>query len=377
MGDYSGKWLGGRVRSTRDGDRYVLERQIDGKRVRVTLKSTSLKQALAELALFNREPRVYMAGVEAQARAGSLAVTIDELTVQGYLDWLKSKDRGEKYRADCLRYLNWWDLKLKQADLRTVTLRKYQTILRENAEGAALHRIAAIKSFCTYLRVELGTLTTAEDATLSLQVPQATPAKDSARKGFAARDLEQVYQHLQLQEVRDLFLLQAKTGMHGSEIRRLVAEGEVIKLELKGCEIAGTMRFKHKNRGYHIQSLDRQALAAAQRLKARGTVPVERWVNTQLDRAVEAAAAAGIKLPQLRPGPLRHTFVTLARSGGGRLVQPPMGGVQLSQIAEIIGHKDKRTTQKFYDGTEVPPMLALPLQFEHPQDPALPDPDPS
>jgi hypothetical protein len=376
MATWIGKWKGGRIRQgPHETARFVIERTVQGKgRIALTLDSQSEAEAMAELALFNRDPAGYATKAQAADVAQTAAVELNDATVERFLKHLRKKDRSEKYIRSTQGYLAWWAERLAGIDLRTVPPRRYRALLDAGEHGGLHLRIAAIKSFCSYLRKDDNEveLTTAQDGTLELKVPQAKPAKDRAAKGYAIADVERLYRFIDEQIVRDFYRAVVMCGMHSTEARRLIDLGEISELRDAASEIAGTLRFRHKNRGYHIQSVDRLTLAATQRLKAMGAamIPGERQVNNALDAAQKAAHLSGIETGKIRLGPMRHSFVTWARSAGGRIVTPPVGGVSLAAVAEAIGHRDKRTTQLFYDGTEVPPMVVVPVTLTHPNDPA-------
>ncbi|WP_147448842.1 hypothetical protein [Corallococcus terminator] len=57
MSGWTGKWAGGRTKVDGKGRaQWVLERMVAGRRFTKVLDATSEKQALAELALFERDP---------------------------------------------------------------------------------------------------------------------------------------------------------------------------------------------------------------------------------------------------------------------------------------------------------------------------------
>ncbi len=93
---------------------------------------------------------------------------------------------------------------------------------------------------------------------------------------------------------------------------------------------------------------------------AAGRVPDDKQINQAID-----AAAAKARVEPIRLGELRHSFVTWAKTHG-KLVKPADAGVALDAIADVIGHKDARTTKRFYDGTEIPPLIVLPLKLVRP-----------
>jgi hypothetical protein len=65
----------------------------------------------------------------------------------------------------------------------------------------------------------------------------------------------------------------------------------------------------------HIQSVDAQALAAAQRLQARGSTPVDSFIRKVVKRAVERVNRHAHRevLKPIRFAELRHSFVTRSK----------------------------------------------------------------
>jgi integrase len=394
MPQWTGKWAGGRTYVNKQGNTvWVLEKQVHGRLYTTRLAAGNENDALAELALFKRDPAAYVARTQGGTPEGGAVsknapVVMDLPTVERFLDHLKHQGRTERHRKNVRNYLAQWAEALFEKDLRTLRLQDLKQALNGWYDGerkevvAKRHRIAAIKSFFSWLREEEALLTTAEDATLALKVPPARPEKALRDKGYSMRDVERLYAAIngweskkygwkgtgrvtEVQCVRDVLMLHAKCGMHGTEIDRLArGEGKVKVLQGQGA-IAGTITFIHKSGRVHVQSLDAQALAAATRLQARGSAPADWWI-----RQVVKRAAKSIGLEPLRMGELRHSFVTWAAECGVE-VKPLDGGVPLSRIAATIGHQSAVTTKRFYEGVKVPPMIQLPLRLEHPEDPVL------
>ncbi|WP_246357807.1 tyrosine-type recombinase/integrase [Pyxidicoccus fallax] len=396
MPRWTGKWAGGRTYVNKQGGTvWVLEKQVHGRLYTTRLAAGNENEALGELALFKRDPDAYIARAQPQA-AGPAAkgesaaspVYMDPERVGRFLEHLKRQGRTERHRKNVRNYLAQWAEALFEKDLRTLRLQDLKQVLNgwyddaKKAIVAKRHRIAAIKSFFSWLREEEAVLTTAEDPTLALKVPPARPEKVMRDKGYSMRDVERLYAAIQgweskkygwkgtgrvtdVQPVRDVLMLHAKCGMHGTEIDRLArGEGKVKVLQGQGA-IAGTITFVHKSGRVHVQSVDAQALGAALRLQARGSAPADWWI-----RQVVKRAAKSIGLEPLRMGELRHSFVTWAAECGVE-VKPLDGGVPLSRIAATIGHQSAVTTKKFYEGVKVPPMIQLPIRLEHPEDPVL------
>ena len=383
---WTGIWAGGRTTVDRsDRPVWVLERMVLKRRYSKTLDAGNEDEALAELALFDRDPVGYVTKAQAASRAASLAAVMDEECIGRFLDYLKREGRTERYRKNVRFYLSQWADFYDERDVRLVPL---QALLQElnRHPTARKSRITSLKSFTAYLREEEATLKIGDDPTVSLKVPPARPEKArramlGQKKGYEMRDIERLYRAIngweskkygwkgthrvtEVQCVRDVVVLHAKYGMHGTEIERLAnGECEIASLEGQGA-IAGTIRFIHKSGRFHIISVDAQGLAAAQRLRARGSAPVDSYI-----RKVTARAAKSIGLTQdINLGALRHSFTTWARRCG-KILSPSQSGVPLAAVAAVLGHQSPTTTSLYYDGTDTPDMIVLPIKLEHPEDP--------
>lgn len=378
---WSGKWKGGRTFDGKDGRPvFVLRKMVQGRAYTVHLDARSETEAEAELALFMRDPEGYSTKREARQQQQESAVYLNAETVGRFLDSMRQAKTTERYLGNVGFYLATWAEALSGRDLRTVTL---QELLRELArhKTARKNRITALKSFASWLR-EQGALSLAEDPTVSLKVPVTRPEKAVREKGYGIETTERLYRAISgweftnfgqeatrrmtdVQCVRDVLCIHAKTGMHGTEIERLAkGEGKVAVFEDQG-EIAATVTFIHKSGNVHRQSIDRQTLAAVQRLQARGAAPVDSHIRRVVARACETLGIEPVHF-----GEYRHSFVTWA-SECGQEVRPKAGGLPLAAIAAVVGHHSANTTKRFYDNVKVPPMIKIPIKLEHPDDPAL------
>jgi integrase len=256
-----------------------------------------------------------------------------------HLAHLKTEGRTERYRRNLRTYLAQWAESLAGRDLRTVTL---QELKRELAKrpAARKHRIIALKRKKGYTMQEVEAFY------------RAISGWESPKLGGLKTDV---------QTVRDI-VLHAKTGMHRSEIER-VARGDCELKPVEHSEIRGVVRFTHKSGRIHTQSLDAQSFMAAQRLQARGGAPADSWVRKVLRHTAKLLEREPIKL-----GQMRHSFVSWALTHGVE-ARPAEGGVPLATVASIVGHTSANTTSRFYDVTEMKPMIRLPLRLEHPEDP--------
>lgn len=389
-----GSWQGGRTLRDRNGKPgWVLERMVGGARFTKRLEAKSEGEALAELALFDRDPSAYVTAKEQAQQALQGALVVCAETIGQVRDHLLQKKRDPDYVTNVVSYLATWGEDLAGADLRKLSVQNLKLLLTKH-QTAKAKRVASLKSFTAFFRTELNTLPAGEDPTLGLMSLQYVPAKMKKEKGYSKETIEAVYAAIHdwetertapdahgrtrpvgciatnrregwgtLQGVRDVLVMRAKFGMHQSEIDRLSSGAAILK-PLKGQgEIAGTVRFTHKSGQDHTLSLDAQGFAAAQRLATKGGAISYSYVRATLKYAARRAGVAAFL-----PGELRHSFITIARTEG-REVKPKSGGVDLATIASVVGHHGTHTTAGSYLGGHVPSMILIPLGLKHPEDP--------
>jgi integrase len=359
-----GTWEGGRIRQNRKGEPvFMIERSVHGRRMAITLEVGSLKEAKRELALFEINPERYR-----QTKQTVEGVYLTDERVKGYKAHLESQTLDEYYRRDLISYLDRWLDFLAGRDISTTTTAELKEFIAKQT-GAKKWWITTIKSLCGYMREEIAVLPYAMDPSLPIKIPQARPEKDRRKKGFDMAVIEEVYRRVPQQNVRDLLMVQATTGLHGAEIERLArGKGRIRELDDQG-EIAATVSYPQKT-GWHVRSIEQRTLEALKRLRSHGLVPDGKWVDRCLDAACKGMAGN----PKVRMGALRHSFVTWSRSKGGRVVYPKEAGVPLSIIAQAMNHRTTRTTRTFYDETEIPEMVVVPIKLEHPDDARLATP---
>lgn len=383
------KWPGGFVRLGRDGQEvFVIERGLNGRPWKFTLDVRTEKQALAELALFERDPNAYQTRAQHRQEHGGGGFRLDGDTLAAFRTTCQAAvERGQltaSHVNHTLRpYLLAWAKALKGQELRAVSLADLRRHL-DDWPTATHKRIVALKALTAWAR-KTGKLARKDDPTLDLEVPPATP-RPVADRGFTAEQLAAFYAALRdyefapgwgddappeaprtrvsLQPVRDVFVLRALTGMHHTEIERLArGEGRIRALEGEG-EIAGTLIFPHKRGGEHVVSVGAQALAAARRLQAAGEAPNRVATSRAVARVVESHP----ELEGFAMERLRHTFVTLG--AGGRVVTARGGGVPVELLGQVAGHTSTSTTRRHYLGAHIPPLVVLPLELRNEDDPA-------
>src|SRR2546422_3826882 len=88
----------------------------------IPLEAGSERQALADLALFDRDPEGFANRSVATAQAEAERVHLDEESAVRFLSHLKAEGRTEKYRRNVRTYLAAWAKSLAGRDLRRVTL---------------------------------------------------------------------------------------------------------------------------------------------------------------------------------------------------------------------------------------------------------------
>ncbi len=174
-----------------------------------SLAVSNEQDALAELALFDRDPAAYQTKTAEKSRPPSQVITIEGPGVGRFLEFLRTEERTERYRRNVQHYLATWGTFYAGRDIRSVPLQEISST-----------RVAA----CT------------------------------------------------------------------------------------------------------IRAFDAQALAAAQRLRARGSAPVDSFIRKVVKRAVEKVNKHAHRevLKPIRFGELRHSFVTWAHERGQEV--RPEGG---------------------------------------------------
>lgn len=333
-----GKWPGGYISLGDDGrPLYVIEKMVRGQRFHVSTGAHDFIEAGKQLERFWAAPSAYQAqDVSAAQLRGALYLT-SELVLE-YRDWMLSRasPATRRHANEMAHRLADWTEDLAGVDIRRASLRDHLKPAVERRATSRQHRIIALKGFCAWLRREKGLLTSAEDASLDLAVPQAVPEKHHRRKAVALKDVRAVLLNLR-GPYRDCLLLLAATGWHVSELERFVRDDEARVADGAGA-VLGVLQVRHKSgETTRTPVVDAKVLAAAHRLRERREVP--RKLNAAIYAACDKA-----KVARFSPGVMRHSVATWAIEAG----QSP------DQVAEALGHKSKSTTLKFYADVAVP-----------------------
>lgn len=384
---WEGTWDGGRkYRNNRTTGQlvYVIERRHRGQRYSIPLDAGNENEARAQLALFHQDPVTFHANRQTATGRVPDALRIDDETTQEVLDALKASGQSELYRRDLGRYLVDWGNALRGRPVFTIKKAELEAMLAK--WKSRNHRIAALKSFCTHF-VAQERLEASKNPAALLKIEKRAAAKLKREKFYRIETVEQHYAALDTQAARDLVVLRAKAGMHGTEIER-VASGDcrVSEIDGKGTVIRGVLKFIHKSGNEHAVALDAQMLAAAQRLVSekyapgKGTIlkAFQRAARVLTDKAREAAKRKGeeakkvVKVDPLRPGDLRHSFISWASTSGTK-VTVTGGGVDLREVQQIVGHRSGSTVTRDHYLTGIPPLIAVPIKLKHRDDPPIPD----
>jgi integrase len=331
-------WEGGYVRRDKKGrDVFVIERWVSGRKFHVSTRCHSHRPAIKQLERFEADPESYRPD-------GDEVVQITDELLEGFLDHLvKQRETSGKYAREMVRHLADWAVDLKGKNLRKLELADIRDPLSRRTNQQ--HRVIAIKGFCRWLRQDKGLLRTAEDITLEVSVPQATPEK---RKRKKVVELERIRGALaQLKgPPRDFVLVLTATGMHITELERFCRrQGDSDLVEGNPVVLITPHKSGEKTR---IPLGIPEVCDAARRLRAAGEAP-----SRMHKRLKDACIAAEVK--PFTMGLMRHTVGTYAVNGGS----------SVEVVAKFLGHQDPKTTRRFYldleKPTEAVPVPALRL----------------
>jgi integrase len=322
---------GGRVRIDAKGRPvYVIRRQIGGRRFEVSTRRHSLSAALAELERFERDPEGYHPGGD----PGAAALYLDNELAQRFLAW-SAGERGNStgWLAKQRTFLADWMERLRGVNLRRLSLRDHVVPALEKATSHR-HRLAVLKALYSWLRKHEHILTSAEDATIDMPLPQTTPAQWKRSKVIPRDHIDLVLEHLSA-PWRDALTVQLGTAWHTTEVVRFAAGGSVERLPRTVAQegVGGVLALPLHKSGEPLRTrVSVEVVEAAKRLLAHGPLSRE-WY----DRSVRSACGAA-EIPVWTPGRIRHSVATMAVEDG---TPPPV-------VAAYLNHKSARTTQKFY-----------------------------
>lgn len=340
------RWDGGWIHIQKDGKPlFVIARMVAGKRFSISTRAHTATAAYEHLRRFEADPWKY----EEEMKRGRIAdegVFLTKDLVLEFRDWLLTrpeKPTSRKYANETAHRLNDWVEDLSGRDLRKLDVGFLKKKLIER-ETSRQHRIIAIKVLFAWLREEKHVLQKKDDATADLAVPQASPEKHRRRKAVDEMRVKKAVQHLE-GAYRDVVVLAAATGWHVSELQRFTREpdSEIVYVDRDG--VLAVLQTRHKSGDItRTPVTDRAVLEVAERLRERRQFP--RMWNRALKRACVKA-----KVEPFTLGVMRHTVGTWAVERGAIP----------AAVSEFLGHRDPRTTKRFYIDVAIPTnVISLP-----------------
>lgn len=336
-GKWAGKWAGGRISRT---GAYVIEKMVAGRQRSVTLKVHTEQEALAELALFNRDREQYL-GVSGKPLDGPAKREPVSLGPALRLDFeieLVRRDATPRYRTAVTRSLLLLEPLLPgplEALSRDQVVRAFESL----PDGAKV----AFKSLCSWL-MDTGRLDSSPGRWIKVK-----PARRSVvRKGYYVEEIDSAYERL-APEFRPALIVQASIGCHCSELVRIASKHSSVTIEPRGrgSEIAAVVQFWHKSSKPHRVSISAPVLEAVLALHEGPEFNLNTYYRA---------------LYPVRPGQLRHSLVSNREKA--RVVRWTEGGASLEEVAEVLGHSGTRVTSKHYSFGGTPPMVVIPYVWQ-------------
>lgn len=343
MGTGKTPWPGGYVRAGKRAPTYVIEREVGGVRFHVSTRCHSLKAAMKQLERFEANPEAYKPSGAVDAVDAPLLLTVE--LIEDFVSWqLNVKKNSRKHAKEMAALLAEWMADLGTSDLRALRLRDHILPALDRRTNRK-HRIIALKAFMGWLRKVKHTLTAGDDCTQDLMVPQSSPEKLRRRKALAREQVLGALAELS-GAYRDCLLLLTATGWHVTELCRFIRHPES-EIAPGRDAVLCVLVTRHKSGDWTRTPLAHaEHLEAAKRLKARGEVP--RYLNKHVKEACDRA-----KVKRFTLGVLRHSVATWAVEQGAAP----------ADVSLFLGHKDPRTTARFYTDVAVPTVSVPVVRF--------------
>lgn len=360
---YLGTWDGGYIRRDSQGrDVYVIRKKVRGFKYELSTRCHESGPAHEHWTRFQADPQAYVAAMSSdprdasEAQDGETAILMTEELAKAYLKWLlEEKHDTQKHVRTVQNSLAMWADRLDGVDLR-VQPGHHQAWLRRHVVATAelkKRHVVALKAFYAWLRKVRHELETSQDPTFgTLAIKPARSAQAQGKKTVMGKgDFHEVLEVLAPKAdgaYHDAVLVLGGTGWHVSELQRLLkGHGNIIETP------APVLCVQHKGGHEHRTAVTPEVLAAAKRLRQRGSLNA-RNLNTAITEAVAGINARRQQLhgkkaqlvPSFTVGVLRHSVATHAVEAGGG-----------DRVPAFLGHKDKATTAKFYAGFSVPAQV--------------------
>jgi integrase len=323
------RWEGGRIRYDKSGRAtFIIERMVQGRRFMVSTRAHTVSAALKHLPRFEADPSAYARKDEEE---DALYLT-EELQLEFLAHSRDVKKNVPNWVSTQRIYLKVWGEDLFGVDLRRLSLGKHIDTALEKRGNARAQRIKVLKAMMAWLRKVKRLVVASQDATIDLPVPQARPEQAKRVKAVAKESFEKTLKELK-GSVRDGLMVLGATGCHYSELVRFIREGSIEPIPEGSKDGVAILLFQHKSGAPHRVRIQKQALAAAKRLKERGKAWDPYNFTTELAEACERAG-----VPTFHAGQLRHSVATWAVNAGA----------DPAAVASFLGHRSVTTMTKFY-----------------------------
>jgi integrase len=328
---------------------YVIHKQVNGKRYKVSTRARSEPAAVTQLRRFEADPEAY----DPRGHVRPDAILLDVELADAFLAWsVKPKDQGGRGNTpqwvhEQKLYLDWWAIKLKGVNLRRLSYEDHVAPAMESAKSKR-QRGATLLALYRYLRKEKGLSLTEDPIHGRLTFGEPEPEQLKRSKVIPTEHIDLVIEHL-TSPWRDGLFVQAGTAWHVTEVERFALGGTIEPLPKNAQQegVAGVLVCpRHKSGDPHRTRVSAAVIEAAKRLLAHGSFASghKGRGGTAYNRAIRAACAAvkrpdgGIGIPVFTAGMLRHSVATHAVNTSG----------SVQAVAEFLGHRTKKTTERFY-----------------------------
>lgn len=281
-----GSWHGGFIQNRR----YYLQQTHDGKRYRFPV-GPDWSEALSELATFEADPEGYVLSRHRnRTRKAQGALLLTKALIDEWEDHQRNDRHNTRQWVAAQRWaLDWWRLRLKGVDLRTLDA---ATVDSHWTSKSWRHRVKAIKSLWQYLRQRNDHLVTG-DPLADVKTPGTAVAQHQNSKVVSAEDFDKVCAWLEANNYKRasprgkhalkqpvpwsrlatslLLTVSRGTGWHAKETLRFALSGAVFPGPQVGVidTAAGTIATPRTKAGRALAArVTDRVLAAATQLRA-------------------------------------------------------------------------------------------------------------
>ena len=286
-------WVGGRVWEDKAGRRtFIIRKSMRGKRWEVSTRCSTERAAIKALERFEQDPEGFQAGEDVIADG----LALDEKLVDQFIAYSRDMKGNTPRWCDVQkRLLDSWRQELAGKSLKRLDLGR-DVIPHLDGVRELKNRIATLKALFGWLRKVRHLITSNQDCSRDLSVPQAKPAQATRSKVISVKDEERLLAALPHEwAVRRLLL--SKTGMHLTELESFVNGGRV---EQRGDD--WVLVLPHTKRGpEHRIVISTAGVEVAKEALALRQV-LRKPDGSRLPSGLEEARRAGGRLA----GPRRH-----------------------------------------------------------------------